>query len=391
MNSQAKIRISALILTCNRADRCRDVVANTALRLASIPSEIIVVNNGAADLVLPEYPGPVSCRILQMPRNLGTIARNHGWRQARGEIVLTLDDDAYIGEGLPEAMLKSFDSCPNAGAVFFRVHDGKKAEGCLLPTVFHGCACGFRRSALDQAGGYPNNFMYYGEEYYLSFRLLQEGFKVILCENARPVYHARDPAGRNIDRIIRFLVRNNLRLWFQFLPAHAIPGAVADTLRWYWLVAAKEHALQGFAAGCALAPLAIIRGLLQRHPLNQALFEEAFLLTNLRSACNSLNLKAIKRVVICGVGKFPSLWLGLLRQTGISVHSFLDRNAAWNGKSIQHIPVQVVKTELPKPEPGTAWLVGTSSLPENSYWQEQLIQAGYQDDMIIMPASLPGH
>ena len=388
---QTAPKISAIILTCNRAERCRDVVANTARRLASIPAEIVVVNNGAPGLELAEHIASVPCRVLQMPCNLGTFARNNGWRQAKGDFILALDDDAYIDQGLPEAMLKVFDAHPDAGAVFFRVHDGKKEEACLLPTVFHGCACGFRRSALKQAGGYPKNFVYYGEEYHLSFRLIQEGFKLILCENAKPVYHARDQAGRNIDRIIRFLVRNNLRLWFQFLPAHAIPGAVADTLRWYRLVAAKEQAQYGFTTGCALAPFAIVRGLIQRHPLTQPLFEEVTLLTGLRSACQSLHAKAIKRVIICGVGKFPSLWLGCLKQANISVQSFLDHNTAWLGSKIQHIPVQVVSDALPRPEPGIAWLIGTASLAENRSWQKQLTQAGYTDNLVVIPASVSEH
>jgi GT2 family glycosyltransferase len=340
--------------------------------MQGLRAEIIVINNGKDPMHLPTTIADVPCRVIQMPRNLGALARNEGLRLARGAAVLVLDDDSYIDPGLIEATLNSLNRDSRIGAVAFRIQNGDSEESCLLPTVFHGCACGFRRSALMEVGGYPSGYLYYGEEYDLAFRLYQAGYRITLCNASQRVRHVRDDAGRSNDRILRLLVRNNAYLWFAFLPLRQFLPALRDTLQRYALVAVKEGATRGFRAGCAQIPASIVRGLLNRRPLSPNVFRKIFLVDRVESLCSHPLVRKRRRVILCGVGKFPSLWTRLLRQQGIEAVAFWDHNPCWRGQSVDGVPVHVIGSELPAAPPDSLWLVGATSLSENARWQDRL-------------------
>jgi GT2 family glycosyltransferase len=378
--------ISVVILTMNRPARCLETVRRAALAAKGLAAEILVVNNGREPVPLPDRTEGVPGRVLTMPRNLGAAARNEGWREARGRAVLMLDDDAAIAPGLPEALVQGLDAEPGTGALFFRVHDGQKEEGCLLPTVFHGCACGFRRDTLERTGGYPHSFVYYGEEYDLTFRLYRAGLPPRLCEQAPAVHHARDPGGRDTARIIRFLVRNNAETWFAHFPLGEAVKALADTLRWYRRVGLKEHAQAGFRKGCAETPAAMLRGLARRRPLGEGPFRAATLAGPVAQVARDIRARGFTRVAICGVGKLPSLWLGILRRAGLTPIAFLDHNPAWLGQTIQGIPIHIKSDATwPLRDSSCVWLTGTSSRPDNLQWGSELREQGFSAQTLAVP------
>ena len=366
------LEVSALVLTYNRAKRCIDSAWHNALAMQGLRAEILVINNGTDPVSLPAAIANVPCRVLQMPRNLGAAARNEGLRVARGSAVVALDDDSYIDPGLIENLLASLRRDPRIGAVAFRIQNGVQEESCLLPTVFHGCACGFRRRALREVGGYPAGYLYYGEEYDLAFRLYQAGYRIVVSSEPRRVRHVRDGAGRSSDRILRLLVRNNTYLWFKYLPLRHILPALRDTLQRYALVAAKEGAQRGFRDGCALVPAAALRGLRDRRPLSDSAFRTIFLTHRLEALCAGRGRSPGRKVILCGVGKYPSLWTRLLRRHGLEPAAFWDHNPCWRGRAIDGVPVFVAGTELPAAPNGAVWLVGGSSLAENARWQDRL-------------------
>ena len=85
--------VSAVIVTRNR----KDALAVTLDRLRDLPvDEVIVVDNasedGTAELVRSR-DSPV--KLIETGDNLGTAGRNLGAEDARGELLLMLDDDAY--------------------------------------------------------------------------------------------------------------------------------------------------------------------------------------------------------------------------------------------------------------------------------------------------------
>jgi len=370
------VDVSVIVLTHNRPARCEDSVTQNAKAMQGLRAEVLVINNGQQAVPLPPQIGDIACRILQMPYNMGAEARNIGLREARGEFILALDDDSYIDPGLVEAMLAAFRPDPAIGAVACRIQNGATEEACLLPTVFHGCAAGFRKRAMERVGGYPEGYLYYGEEYDLAFRLYQAGYRIALCNHARKVRHVRDGGGRDKNNIIKLLIRNNTHLWFRFLPWNAILPAVYDTVQRYYNVARKERALRGFWRGMAETPAAAFRGLRRRRPMDRATYEKVALVAQLRGVGAKLRRLGAGRLVICGVGKLPSLWLRTLRDAGCEVAAFWDFNDCWTGRRIRGVPVRVVGARLPPAPANCQFLVGTTSLAENTRWQNQLIRGG---------------
>ena len=371
--------LTVVILTRNRIERCLDCVKHTAHSIRHIPSRILTINNGGSPVPLPQTIDGVPCRLINMERNMGAAARNIALTETNSELLLMLDDDAYIDQASIDAMITAFRSDSHIGAVAFQIENDNHEESCLLPSVFHGCACAFRSKALARIGGYPSDFLYYGEEYSVAFRLYQAEYKIVMLNVGTKVRHARDTKGRNTNRIIRLLISNNIRLWFSSLPWRDISPVTSDTLKRYALVAKKEQSLFGYYAGLALLPVSIIRGLRYRATLKENIWNRISLLHHLEKAITMLKTESTRDIVICGVGKFPSLWLNLLTKRGFRVKAFLDHNSCWQNQFIRNIPVHVLNEQetlesiLPSLKTSNGqhllFLAGLSSLSENKLWQ----------------------
>jgi len=385
--------LSAVMLTRNRVKRCLDCVRYTAGAMRHMSSSILVINNGRSDVPLPGSVDGVPCRVINTGRNLGAAARNISLAETDSEFLVMLDDDAYVERESVEAMLRTFESDPRIGAVGFRVKDGScREESCLLPTIFHGCACGFRASALKKIGGYPSDFLYYGEEYSVAFRLYQAGYRIVTLDGPPRVFHARDADGRDKNKIIELLVANNVRLWTESMPWRYVPMAIGDTLRRYAYVSKKESAKRGFLAGCARMPNALLRGLLRRRPIPGSVFKRVVLLEQLSAACRRLEAAGNRPLAVCGTGKFPSFWLRALKTHGLRVAAFLDMNPCWRGAALHGIPVLVPNTQDPlsirrliDDMDGHLFLTGLSSLSENTRWRAALGDAGKSDCAAPVP------
>ncbi len=414
--------ITIVMLTNNRADRCLDCVRHAAAALQGIAGEILVINNGQPILDFPAAVEGVPCRIINPGRNLGAGARNLALETTDSEYLLMLDDDAYLeadaassggatlnhSKNPVKTLVEIFRSNPRIGAVAFKVLYDNRMEACLLPTVFHGCACGFRTGALKAIGGYPDNFLYYGEEYHVAFHLYQAGYSIVMSEHLRKVRHARDSRGRNTGRIIRLVVRNNISLWISAFPWLTVVSALRDTLLRYCLVARKENAIPGFIKACADLPGTIIRGLRDRKPLAREIFRKVTLIEGVEAACRLIqreheisNFKEKPSIIICGVGKFPSFWLDAIKRSQKTVVAFWDTNSCWRGRKIRGIPVlvhpemfenrqmedgirgkkkgnntTVDSRAIKKPPIPTYFLLGASSLPETDFWRGHLLRLG---------------
>jgi GT2 family glycosyltransferase len=375
------IELTVIILTCHRAERCHDSLRKNQAVLVRHRTEWLVVNNGADSFRLPsELPAPA--RLLQMPRNLGAEARNAALQEARGEYVLMLDDDAYLADGTLDQALQILKNTADAGGIMLPVEN----EGCLLPTVFHGCATLFRSNVLRAIGGYPKDYGYYGEEYDVTFRLIAAGHRLLPCpEDIPPVRHARDQAGRNTNRIIHRLIRNNTFCWARYLPLDDLPRAVYDTVYRYLHVARKEKALRGFVRGLFALPSALLRGLCRRTPLHPADFESVSLNAAVQQAAHSIRQKGIRRVVLCGLGKLPSGWLEILENHGLEICAVVEQNTAFHNRRFReiHIHPPHVLEDLIHPE--VAFLCGTAAVSTNRYWIRRLARAGLRTNRTADP------
>src|SRR6476659_6496504 len=96
--------ISIVVPTRNRAERLRALLASLAEQDAPA-FEVIVVDNASEDETLSvvadaDSAADAHVRAIHLPRPMGpAVARNHGWRSARADLVVFTDDDVVATPG----------------------------------------------------------------------------------------------------------------------------------------------------------------------------------------------------------------------------------------------------------------------------------------------------
>ncbi|HLV31006.1 MAG TPA: glycosyltransferase [Chitinispirillaceae bacterium] len=154
--------------------------------------------------------------IIHLNRPNLPAARNIGLHSGKNDIVLYLDDDIIPQKGLLDAHRKCYDN-PQTGAVAGFIHDplfraSDKPSSfdyrtCQLiqnfsckisqKTIsFMGANMSFKRTALENIGGFNTNFIHNAlwEEIDCAFRLLNAGFNILFCADAK-VNHLQLPDG----------------------------------------------------------------------------------------------------------------------------------------------------------------------------------------------------
>ncbi|HEX9064479.1 MAG TPA: glycosyltransferase [Streptosporangiaceae bacterium] len=258
------MKLSVVILTMgNRPDELGRAVEST-VPLRSAGAEVIVVGNGAD---VPVQPDGVS--VLRLAENAGVSGgRNAAVRECSGDVVLFLDDDGWYPDpaGLGEHVPARFAAEPRLAVLSFRVADpdgGGSArwhvprlragdpERSSVVTTFAGGACAIRRSAFEEAGGFPDAFFFGHEETDLSWRLLEMGYR-IEYDAAAVMCH---PPARNArhESWYRLEARNRVWLARRNLPWPLAAVYLAD---WVALTLARERSKEarrawfgGFAEG----------------------------------------------------------------------------------------------------------------------------------------------
>jgi GT2 family glycosyltransferase len=187
--------------------------------------EVLVVDNASTDgsdrLVEQEFPG---VRLIRLHENIGCAARNAGVAAAKGEIVVTLDNDVLLDD--PDAVSRRTEVVarhPSAGCVNFLILD---AEGRLSlrdwchPRDWRGFAerqffthyvlegaSAFRRDAFERLGGYWAPLFIGHEGVDLALRMLDAGYDLLYTPDVK-VRHLVSPEARPSSRIFYTFTRN---------------------------------------------------------------------------------------------------------------------------------------------------------------------------------------
>ena len=222
-------------------------------------AEVIVVDNASREpAVAPRtLANGLPVKLIRRERNEGAAGRNAGVEAAdrSSEWIVMLDDDsrpvntAFVGalRALPPDVLAvqaEIRLGGNGGGPRF----APERESGGLPEVFIGCGVAVRRRAFLEAGGYDPEFDFYAEEYDLSAKILSAGGRVVM-DRRFEVVHDKVARGRDMDRILRRLVRNNAWVMERYAPESARRGEVARVIKRYGCIAVKEGAVIGYARG----------------------------------------------------------------------------------------------------------------------------------------------
>ncbi len=253
-NSCACLVISYILPTHNRPDRLvKSLSCIGRLRAddhaAAGGAEIIIIDN-ASDSP-PSIPDRLNnglpVHTIHLSSNLGAAARNVAAKQARGDWLIMLDDDSYpLDTNFIQVLSEATSDVAAIGADIVLPNGRREAGG--LPEVFVGCGAAIRRQAFLDVGGYDSTFHYYVEEYDLCAKLLRAGHRVVHDDRFH-VKHEKISAGRDMNVILKHLVRNNAWIMQRYAPPERRTALLHETIVRYGRIAALESAQAGYLEG----------------------------------------------------------------------------------------------------------------------------------------------
>ncbi|MBI4460691.1 MAG: glycosyltransferase [Acidobacteria bacterium] len=178
-------------------------------------SEILLVLNGEFDPAFPQRMAAYPVRLLHEPRRGVSIARNTGFRQARGEIVALVDDDVVADSDWLHELVKGFQD-PAIACVTGRVLAGGSAgdgmqrmflseqgetarfvepgpnpcRDVLSSVIGVGCNMAFRKHFLENCASFPEDLgagsvIGLHDEPYLFLQVLRHGGRIYYTQRAR--------------------------------------------------------------------------------------------------------------------------------------------------------------------------------------------------------------
>ncbi len=206
--------ISVVIPSLRQADSLLRLVEQ--LRTGTTQSlEILIADNGLPPEAVSRLRAQAAT-VLSMGRNLGFgTAVNRAAREARGDILVVLNDDIAVQPGFLDALVapvldgaemaagilvhaEAPDLIESAGIVVDRTlspHDylqneplGRLEELVSPPLGPCGGAAAYRRSAFASVGGFDEAFFAYCEDLDLALRLVATGARCALSTHARAMH-----------------------------------------------------------------------------------------------------------------------------------------------------------------------------------------------------------
>lgn len=204
--------------------------------------EVIVVDNASKenpDIIKQEHP---CVDLVRLPENLGFAGgNNEGFRRARGEYFLLLNNDTEVDKGFLEPLVQRMQEEPQAGVVSSKLiyyhSDGiiqyagsslinpytgrsrfigqkEKDQGqyniCYQTPYGHGAAMLVKREAVEKVGLMADLYFLYYEELDFCERIRKAGYSIWYAGNS-VVYHKESMSvGRESPLKTYYMTRNRL-------------------------------------------------------------------------------------------------------------------------------------------------------------------------------------
>jgi GT2 family glycosyltransferase len=227
------IDFSICILTYNR---CCSVVAllEEVSSLIDDSTEVIVVDNHSDDATKCVVPvNFLKVRYFRTDENIGAAGRNVAFENARGKIIVCLDDDVFgmTRNSLAE-IYKKFKSNPKLGVINFKVLNAFNGKLCnwvhhCSPDIYQDKefptyeitegAVAFRKEVLYKSGFYDPIYFISHEGPDLAFRILRCGYDCIYSGDII-VTHCHEQTGRASWLNYYYDTRNHIFLAVKNLP-----------------------------------------------------------------------------------------------------------------------------------------------------------------------------
>lgn len=242
--------VSVIVVNWNRRELLLACLRSLG-RGQGVPFEVILVDNGSADgsveAVLAE-PWPFVVRIIRNQENRGfCAANNQGIAASRAEFVALLNNDAEADPWFLFHLRRAFGKGERVGMAAAKIvvwedprmidkvgHliwlDGQnrgrgageidtgqydEEQEALWPD---GCACMYRRSMLEEIGGFDEDLFAYGDDADLGLRARIAGWTCWLMPRAVVRHHRGATLGLRSGARLRLIERNRVLLAVKLFP-----------------------------------------------------------------------------------------------------------------------------------------------------------------------------
>ncbi len=222
--------LSIVIPSYNRRKTIIDLLSNIFSQ-SHDDFEVIVVDDCSPDdtnqYIENEYPQVI---LIKNAVNSGpAVSRNKGFKVAKGEIVIGFDSDVSLTDmSLLNKVESIFSENQDFTGLAFRVlnpntlnddiprwwHSKPVSSHSKLSfetSYFSGTAYAFRKTDFFAAGGYPEILYMHYEEVLLSWRIIDNGGRIVYCPELEVLHHASPTPRRTLIKSY-YKPRNQLLL-----------------------------------------------------------------------------------------------------------------------------------------------------------------------------------
>jgi GT2 family glycosyltransferase len=228
--------VSVVILNYKRLSALMQAIESVVEKTYA-NKEIIVVDNHSEENVAAAVKRFGSdIQLLELDSNRGACGgRNAGLSVARGEIIITLDNDiSFLSTDAIDTAVRLFDQNPEFHVLAFQLRDPDTGElrirewchpkdwrefsNTQFPTHFFvegAVAC--RRVVFVNAGVYFEPLFVYNEGWDLSLRILDQGFRILYTPEIK-VRHLMSAEARSSSRSYFLFTRNYIWITYKDYP-----------------------------------------------------------------------------------------------------------------------------------------------------------------------------
>ena len=191
--------VTIIILNWNRK-KCLKETLESLSDITYDNYEVVVVDNASTDrsqeMVRNYFP---KYKLINLPTNVGCEQGfNVGIVNAQGEILVFLDNDAFLESNAIDQFVAVFSRQPSTGIIDpkilnFYTNEIMYQTG-VRPSenIFTGCAFAITREVIDKIGLRPAEYFIYASEPEISMRVIDAGYKIV-TDHSIVAYHKESP------------------------------------------------------------------------------------------------------------------------------------------------------------------------------------------------------
>jgi glycosyltransferase involved in cell wall biosynthesis len=280
-------KVSVIVCAYNAERTMRQCLES--LRKLDYPNfEVIIVDDGSRDAtaqIAVEFP---EFRLIRQPNKGLSVARNVGLHAALGELIAYTDSDCVVDPHWLAFMVRAMaegklDGC---GGPNYAPHEDGWVEGCVAASPgapchvlisddraehLAGCNMLFRKSALEDIGGFDPQFTAAGDDVDVCWRLMDAGHVLGYCpsafvwhfrRNTVKAYYGQQRGYGKAEAMLYFKYPERFNAlgqikWHGTIPgiARTIPGGGRLRVRWRRSADAVQHVEETPLSVLKVAPL----------------------------------------------------------------------------------------------------------------------------------------